>query len=143
MLDSQVAMVVLVDSRSQQTQTGAQYEVQDDRGWMRLRVENVSSGDTDTLFTVPMGAIAHERGETSIAYQGGGVWRNDTEQGSRMISPPEFYYRDAALTLPVITINGTGTSSNSLEIERQDALRRSSPSPSSRSCRTCTSRSTT
>jgi hypothetical protein len=40
-----------------------------------------------------------------MGYQGGGVWRA-TDTGGRMLSPPEFHYRNGTLTLPTVTLTG-------------------------------------
>jgi hypothetical protein len=52
-----------------------------------------------------LGAVVYSNDNDRIAYQGGGVWREGVG-GARMISPPEFHYRGATLTLPLVTVGG-------------------------------------
>lgn len=87
---------------------GGSYEVDADRAWLRLsHVNGSGDGGTDVLANTSLGTLVHEGGAT-IAYQGGGVWRG-TDNGSLMISPPEFRYRGSTLTASIITIDGSGT----------------------------------
>lgn len=109
-LDSQGALVALGRSRSQRVDLAAtgsnSYGVHDQAGWMNISYEN-TTGDRNTIFNTTMGAIVYEgSGETTLAYQGGGVWRSGEGNGSVMISPPEFHYREATLTLPLVTLSG-------------------------------------
>ncbi|MFC6975704.1 hypothetical protein ACFQL1_15180 [Halomicroarcula sp. GCM10025709] len=53
-----------------------------------------------------MGAIVYDNGDQEIAYQGGGVWRSAGGSSAVMVSPPEFHYREATLTLPLVTVAG-------------------------------------
>ena len=107
-VDSKASLVAHGDSDRQRVSLGAaetsDLRVEEDAGWMEIEVETVDGNETRT---VDLGAVVYEhRGET-IAYQGGGVWRDDGSH-ARMVSPPEFHYRDAAgtetLTLPLVTI---------------------------------------
>jgi len=111
-VDSKASLVAHGDSERQRVSLGAaetsDLRVEEDAGWMEIQVETVDGNETRT---VDLGAVVYEhRGET-IAYQGGGVWRDDGSH-ARMVSPPEFHYRDAAgtetLTLPLVTIAAGG-----------------------------------
>jgi len=108
--DSQTAMVALGDSGTQQvvlTRSGGNgYEVAENAGWMRVNVTNASDGSSRTMMNVTLGAVVYEADDTTLAYQGGGVWRRSPGDGMTMISPPEFHYRDATLTLPLVTVGG-------------------------------------
>lgn len=53
-----------------------------------------------------MGTATYDTGAGTAAYEGGGVWTRGHEGGSRMVSPPEFHYRDQTLTLPVVQLDG-------------------------------------
>lgn len=114
-LDSQAAMVALGNSQTQRvplaSNTRSRYEVSSTDGWMNLSYDD-PSGDRVTIHNATLGAVIFESGDTTLAYQGGGVWRSDRGNGSVMISPPEFHYRAATLTLPLITINGDGSLGN-------------------------------
>lgn len=112
-LNSRVAMVALGQSKAQQVDLpssgSSDYYVDEDAGWMNLTYENTTSGKTTTVFNESMGEVVYRGSdETEIAYQGGGVWQSRGEGQSVMISPPEFHYRDATLTLPLVTVSGEG-----------------------------------
>ncbi|WP_436900405.1 DUF7289 family protein [Halovenus halobia] len=108
-MDSEISMVALGRTNSQEMQfersDREQFSVDGDAG--TINITTVGSGpDTVIMPDTKLGAVVFERGETKIAYQGGGVWRSDGGPGSSMISPPEFNYRDQTLTLPLVTISG-------------------------------------
>ena len=82
-----------------------------DDGWMRVEIQ-----DADTDFasenrsqTFQLGTAVYQNGDTTVAYQGGGVWRSDAD-ATTMLARPEFHYRNGTLTIPVVNI----TESNSL-----------------------------
>ncbi len=76
---------------------------------MNVSYQNTTSGNRMTVFNESMGEVAyHGSDETRLAYQGGGVWRANGDGTSVMVSPPEFHYRDATLTLPLVTVSGSG-----------------------------------
>jgi hypothetical protein len=108
--DSQAAQVALGDSTSKSVTLGrGDYEVDETAGTVTIRHENWdNNGNTEELLApTDLGAITYERGDTTIAYQGGGVWRQDADGDAQMISPPEFHYRKATLTYPLITVAGS------------------------------------
>jgi len=110
--DSRSAMVALGGTSRQGVDLAvgddAGYRVEDGAGWMNVTIENESTGEVKTLANVTLGAVVYENGQTSLAYQGGGVWKG-TEAGTTMLSPPEFHFRGATLTLPIITVDGNST----------------------------------
>jgi hypothetical protein len=62
-------------------------------------------GDDGTEYlNQTMGRLVYRNGGTTVAYQGGGVWRG-TGNESRMVSPPEFHYQAGTLTLPLVVTN--------------------------------------
>ena len=114
--DSRAAQVALGDSESQNIPLGGhggQYQVEADAGRVRIIHENwngtdcdgcdsyaaydntTDNGNTTILYNETLGALTFDAGDTTIAYQGGGVWRGDTDGGSTVVSSPEFHYRDA------------------------------------------------
>ena len=110
--DSKSAMVALGNSPVHEVDLSdgdrGSYELDPEAGWMRINSTNTSAGSTETILNVTLGAVVYEHDRTSVAYQGGGVWRT-RGNGSTMVSPPEFHYRDETLTLPVITVDGRGS----------------------------------
>ncbi len=112
LFDSRAAMVALGAS-SQQTldfpNANGNYEIRERTGWIRVTHNNYTgNGDTETIYNQSLGALVFTTDDSEIAYQGGGVWRKDGDGPARMISPPEFHYRDATLTLPLIRTTGSG-----------------------------------
>lgn len=108
-VDSKASLVAHGKSPSQQVQfeghdTGA-LRVDEDAGWMRIEVEK----ETETIErNVTLGKVVYDQNGRTVAYQGGGVWRQ-TGTRSQMVSPPEFHYRAATLTLPVVLVRGTAS----------------------------------
>jgi flagellin-like protein len=125
-LDSQIAMVGLGSSNLQQVElagSSSQYVVENNSGMMTVSYENLTSTDETTIFKQEMGAIVYENGETDIAYQGGGVWRLSEGGGATMISPPEFHYREATLTLPLVTVSGDRSLASSAVVRPNNSTR--------------------
>lgn len=104
-LDSKIALVGLGSSSVQQVDLPKRaeggYTVDPTAG--RIEVTSALHG---TILDAEMGALVYESGGTTVAYQGGGVWRS-SGNNSLMVSPPEFHYRDATLTLPIVTFSSS------------------------------------
>lgn len=132
LFDSRSAMVALGDSPSQTIDFGNAgdgiYSVEDESGWMRIEHHNYSNGQDQTIYNESLGAMTYEQGGTKLAYEGGGVWRKQGN-GSVMVSPPEFHYRQATLTLPIIRVSGDEQASGrvSSTIRSGDSIRRVFP----------------
>ncbi|MFB6101788.1 MAG: hypothetical protein ABEJ73_04415 [Haloplanus sp.] len=90
----------------------------------RITVEHVGANATGPpLVNTTLGAVEFRTGGTTVAYQGGGVWRASSGR-SRMISPPEFHYRwgagagsDPTLTFPIVVLRGSASSTEALRFE--------------------------
>jgi len=109
-LDSKLSLVGLGGATAQTVSLGvdAPTRVEADRGWMRLRIVNRTDDTVESeVMNRTLGAVVYRNGGTTVAYQGGGVWRR-TDAGSAMVSPPEFHYRGTTLTLPLVTVEGSG-----------------------------------
>jgi len=111
LFDSRAALVGLGDADAQAVDFGTgqgSYEVQPDAGRIQITHYNYSNeGRTEMIYNETLGALVFTSGETEIAYQGGGVWRRGANGGSLLLSPPEFHYRSATLTLPIIRLANT------------------------------------
>jgi hypothetical protein len=112
LLDARSALVALGRADSQSVSlagsSDGSYEVRPDTG--RITVSRVTNNTTQgPLVNTTLGSVVYENGQQSVAYQGGGVWRS-YDGGSTMVSPPEFNYQDATLTLPVIRVAGGASS---------------------------------
>lgn len=129
-LDSRAAMVGLGDSSAQHVPMArGSYRVDPDAGRINVTHHNYSGlGDTEVLFNDSLGAVIYEQDGRSVAYQGGGVWKSDGD-GSTMVSPPEFHYRAATLTLPLIRVLGSDSVSGAVtaEISAESSVRRVFP----------------
>ncbi|MCY4730167.1 hypothetical protein KY092_06315 [Natronomonas gomsonensis] len=118
--DSQAAQVALGESNSQRVQFGTnsgQYSVDEDAGNVRLIHKNWNeSNATDheyEIYNASLGAVVYESDDSELAYQGGGVWRTDDDGDAQLVSPPEFHYRRATLTFPIVRVSGDGSVSGS------------------------------
>ncbi len=113
--DSQTAQVALGDSDRQTVsvgQTDGSYQVDPDAGYVEIVHMNFDGnknggGDMndEVIYESKLGTVSYERGDTTIAYQSGGVWKRTSNGGSRMVSPPEFHYRGSTLTFPIVRVN--------------------------------------
>jgi flagellin-like protein len=136
-LDSRSAMVALGDSDSQQVQLAASgqgsYRIDSDAGWIKVIHSNYDGeGNDTTLYNESLGALVYERDDKRVAYQGGGVWQTEGAN-STMVSPPEFHYHSATLTLPVIRVDGdtsVGGAGVMASIARETSAKRVYPNES-------------
>lgn len=127
-LDSRFSIVAL-GTASHQSSTvalpsGASLAIDEDRGYMNVSVLNRSNDNLRfEVFNETLGALVYENDGTTIAYQGGGVWKRAPTGGSVMVSPPEFHYRssgsdDATLTLPLVVLRGSGSITGDAAVTR-------------------------
>lgn len=137
-LDSRAAVVALGESDSQEVDLGrsidGSYAIDEDAGQITITHTNqsqTSPPDEEIIFNDSLGMIVYQNGDTDIAYQGGGVWRK-RNNGSTMVSPPEFHYQSATLTFPIIRVTGTGSASGRViaEITMPTKMDRIYPDPS-------------
>lgn len=132
--DSKAARVALGGSNAQSVSLGGNsgtYSLAEDAGRIRLvhedwngtncscgsyaGLENTTDGgNTTVLYNETLGTLRYDSADTTLAYQGGGVWRTDGDNEATVVSPPEFHYRGSTLTLPVIRVAGTGSASGSV-----------------------------
>ncbi|AFK18878.1 hypothetical protein E6P09_08840 [Haloferax mediterranei ATCC 33500] len=115
LFDSRVAISALGEGDTQYVDLGGtgggSYVIDDDSAWIRITHKNYTDdGDDEVLYNESLGSVEYRDGDTRIAYEGGGVWRTQ-DGGSTMVSPPEFHYRGATLTLPIVRLSGDGSAS--------------------------------
>ena len=69
---------------------------------------------------IPMGSIVkHVDGGGTIAYEGGGVWRESEGGGVTMVSPPDLQYKNGSVNFPMVSLaNATTGQVNSLQITK-------------------------
>ncbi|WP_411963071.1 hypothetical protein [Haloferax sp. YSMS24] len=137
LFDSKVAITALGDSQSQAVElSGSQsgeYLVRDDTTRIVITHKDYDGyGTSQELYNQTLGSVEYNTGDVTIAYEGGGVWRTQ-DNGTSMVSPPEFHYRDKTLTLPVIQVSGDdGTArSPTVDILEQQQARRVYPNSTS------------
>ena len=121
LFDSKVAVTALGDSQSQSVElSGSQngdYVVRDDSTRIVITHKDYDgNGTAEELYNQTLGSVEYQTGDVTIAYEGGGVWRTQ-DNGTSMVSPPEFHYRDKTLTLPVIQVSGNGVTSRSPTVD--------------------------
>lgn len=104
--DAQAAQVAIGSGTVRTADLGSgdgQVNVESDAG--QIQIERVDGGTTEALVDTRLGSVTYDTGGATIAYQGGGVWQK-ANNGSTMISPPEYHYRGQTLTLPLIRVTG-------------------------------------
>lgn len=114
LLDARAATAALGESSVQTVRLGSAdgtYAIDPDAGRIRVTHLNFTNdGTNETVYEASLGAVTYTAGDETIAYQGGGVWRA-ADNGSTMLSTPEFHFRKSTLTLPLIRVNGSGAAS--------------------------------
>lgn len=81
-------------------------------------IDDVLDALNETLVEIEMGKIEYTKDDEMLAYEGGGVWsKSEGDNGSVMVSPPEFHYarQGQTLTLPLFNV----TSNFSAEGDRR------------------------
>lgn len=101
-----------------------------DDSWIRVDIVNATTGQTDAVVVnQTLGGVVYRNGDTTVAAEGGGVWRSDAT-GSTMVSRPEFHFNNNTLTLPIIAIDGAQSLGRTVDIQRAGAPTRAYPDPS-------------
>lgn len=121
-LDAKAGLVALGDADSQEVTfgesgVGEEFSIEEDNGRMEVVITNRTDESVETLMDTTLGALTWEGDDTRLAYQGGGVFRADAG-GGQMVSPPEFHFRGATLTLPTVTVTGDAVLGNEVMVER-------------------------
>lgn len=88
-----------------------------DTGTINVTVTNRSNDTVLLTLERDLGSVVYEGEDgTEIAYQGGGVWRQDPQGNSRVVHPPEFHYRsdpDPTITFPIVLVRDDFTTEGS------------------------------
>ena len=135
LLDARAAVVGLGEGDTQTVRLGrttsGDYAADADAGWINITHTNYTAGESETIYNESLGAVSYRTGGTTVAYQGGGVWRH-SNGGTSMVSPPEFHYRGTTLTLPVLRVRSTdaATGETTATVRRDGQLTRVYPSES-------------
>lgn len=113
-LDSKAALVALGESDSQTVnlpvvEAGGQFE-HTEAGAITIRRVDYQNDSEREVLSSNLGAIVYQGDDVELAYQGGGVWEQSESGLTSMVSPPEFHYRGATVTLPVVNLtSGSST----------------------------------
>ncbi len=74
--------------------------------------------DGNEVYEANVGKIEYTLSSESVAYEAGGVWRRDALQdGSSMVSSPEFDFDGETLTLPIYNVTTEGGYSGSRTVD--------------------------
>jgi len=125
--DSKVALVALGNTDVQSVDFGitqaGKYSLNEGSGWMMVTIENNTAGTTTTTLNKTLGSVRYDLDGRTLAYQGGGVWRERSNE-SVMVSPPEFHFRNGTLTLPVVNVSSGGDISRDADIRHRNTVRK-------------------
>ena len=129
--DSKASMVALGDSERQTIRFGngdGDLTVDETAGHMEVwHLNHTGEDDNERIYSGALGTVTYERSDatdTTIAYQGGGVWHM-RDGYARMVSPPEFHYRGSTLTLPIVQVTGdtAAAGSRNVRVEKRGMTR--------------------
>ena len=77
--------------------------------------DSLITRDRTEVLNTSLGTVVYENGQTTVGYQGGGVWRSDGAD-SVMVSPPEISLEGNTLTMPVIKTKRGGSVHSTVNI---------------------------
>jgi len=99
--------------------------------WIRVQIRDTSNGTVQkkVVNKTTMGSVVYRNDGTTLAFEGGGVWRSD-DGGSTMVSPPEFHFRDGTLTLPIVSVSGDRSPNGRVRVTRDGPPERKFPDES-------------
>ncbi|MFB6304960.1 MAG: hypothetical protein ABEH47_07325 [Haloferacaceae archaeon] len=120
--DSDVERVVMGGTTAQRVDLGLRanegtLDVRNDSGRITVEYVYFPNGTSVEVANTSMGAVVYENGDTSVAYQGGGVWRSDGT-GSTVVSPPEISLRRKTLVVPVVETTSRGSVYSAVQATR-------------------------
>lgn len=129
--DSEAARVATGGTASQQVDLGLRsnmgtLNVENDTGHIRIEFIKISFFDTynsTELVNTSLGTLIYDHGDTTVSYQGGGVWRSDGN-ASLMVSPPEITLRNRTLNVPLILTDRGGSVHSDVRIAHENTVDR-------------------
>ncbi len=108
-LDADIGNVAMGGASSKNVRMntgGGTLSVDGDASWIHIKHYD-QSGNLAWEHNSSMGTVEYRNNDRLIAYEGGGVWNTQVgDEGSSMLTPPEFRYRGSTLTFPLINISG-------------------------------------
>ena len=119
---SQSSLVALGETDAKRFDLGSVDEgdlrLDEDAGRVEIRIERPNG--TNSVYADSLGTLVYTGDRREIAVQGGGVWTTNGD-GGRMISPPEYHYRDETLTFPIVRLTGDGAARGTGVVRRANA----------------------
>ncbi|WP_311170730.1 DUF7289 family protein [Halobellus ordinarius] len=89
-----------------------------DRGRITVvSIDSLDDGSRTEVMNTSLGTVSYENGDTTVAYQSGGVWRSDGN-GSVMVSPPEVSFTGKTLTMHVVESDRSGSIHSEVQLSR-------------------------
>lgn len=122
-LDAAAARVATATTSTQRVDLGLRgnrgtVDTEPDAGRVTVEyVEFLDDGNATEVANTTMGTVVYENGDSTVGYQGGGVWRSDGN-GSVMVSPPEITFRGKTLTLRLIRTTRGGSVHTDVQVVR-------------------------
>ncbi|MFD1512512.1 hypothetical protein ACFSBT_04360, partial [Halomarina rubra] len=112
--DSEVSEVSLGNSERKQFQFSGEGTASVDETAGTITISQIGCGSCpNEILQTSLGEVRYTTGSTTVAFQGGGVWRTNGDH-TTMTSPPEFHYTwgkdpstNPTLTFPVVTVSGS------------------------------------
>ena len=100
------------------TGNGGTLDTDSERGRITIvSIASLEDGTRTEVVNSSLGTVTYENGDTTVAYQGGGVWRSDGD-GSVMVSPPEISFTGKTLTMHVIETERSGSVHSEVQLSR-------------------------
>lgn len=130
--DSDAARVATGSTSSQTTDLGLSgnsgtLDVEPERGNVRVEyIDSLDDGSRTEVVNASLGTVRYQNDGTTVAYQGGGVWRSDGN-GSTMVSPPEVSFTGKTLTTHVIESERRGSVHSDVQLSRSSQSKQRYP----------------
>lgn len=110
-LDSEISTVTFGEAAARTVRLntgGGSLSVDNSSGRLNITHHPLPPADSYEVYEGSIGEVRYENNDRIVAYQGGGVWTAQrAEEGSGMVSPPEFRFRGSTLTFPILRINSS------------------------------------
>ena len=131
--DSEAARVARGGTDTQRIDLGLRgnsgtLDVDSESGHITVEYRESFDDDRPPIVDRSLGTVRYENGGTTVGYQGGGVWRSDGDD-SVMVSPPELFYRNETLSMPIITTQRGGSVHSDVLIRPGENSTESFPDP--------------
>lgn len=127
--DSEASEVAFGQSDTKEVDLGMRnsrgsLDVDGESGWIRVEVQYANHStrtvhEPTVVVNRTLGAVTYQTSDSSVAYQGGGVWRTDGD-GAVMRSRPEIQMQNNTLSMSIIGVERGGPVHNHMAVTRHD-----------------------